>query len=245
MKRHLPVVCTDQQYFGEYDTAGPLDDLVGVIVLAYIDHRLLCTNDWQQLLSLRLVSRWWGQVICESLISSGVRELNLCSVNDRCPYWKEKSSTPSFPTLHTLAMFATHPLATRIGSLPNLRSLVIDGWIPEVARLDKLERLAVFDSRDTSDEFSFVVPPCQLTTLVLMDQFLTDGKTGLPGIMAVLSTLPKLRSLVLSTGVDHISNDPRGAEIRKFFPCIEKFRWHGYYFEGYKHILNDFIYSEI
>ena len=130
MKRDLPIEPVHPQYFGDCDTAGLLDDLVGVVAMAYIDHRLLCANDWQQLLSLRVVSRWWGEVICESLISSGVRELNLHCVDDRCPYWKEESSTPSFPILHTLVMFATHPLATRICSLPNLRSLAIDGWIP-------------------------------------------------------------------------------------------------------------------
>jgi hypothetical protein len=234
------------QYLLNGDTADLPDDLIGVVALDYIDRRIRCSDDWLRLLSLRLVSQRWARIVGESLISSGILTLNLYCVHDRCPYWKQSNGS-IFPLLNTLVITAAHPMASRVCALPNLLSLAIDGWLPCITQLNTLERLAVFDSDDVREEGSFITPPRFLTTLVLMDQWLIGGgggSEGESGIVAVLRTLPKLRSLVLTNGADNIKNDPSGTEICKFVPNIEKFRWYAYYFEPYERILTDFIYAD-
>jgi hypothetical protein len=238
MKRQFLTESTDPQYFGNYDTPGLLDDQIGAIVLACIDHRLRNSKDWQRLLSLRSVAQWWAHIINESLIASGIHTLNLHCVSDRCPYWN-KSTASIFPMLNTLVISADHRMAPQLCTLSNVRAIAIDGWLPLITQLDNLERLAVFDSLvEQEEECVYVVPPRSLITLVLLDQFLIGGEGGKPGIVTTLRQLPNLHSVVLTVGADHIKD---WSDIPDLITNIEEFRLNAYYFDEYEHILKDFI----
>lgn len=236
MKRLLSTE-EDVTYFGDCENAGPMDDMVGLLAVLCVDFKLYDTTDWSQFFLLRTVSRWWSRVINASLIANQIRELNLLIVkNPNCPYWFNDKC--SFPSLHTLGIDSKHPLAKRIPQMTSLRSLAIDGWLPAIKDMEKLERLAVVDIQDRFSlgaDYVFVVPPCNLKTLVLMDQWLEYAPIKIP------SELPHLRRLVLTAGANAYEQDCHGDLMRAALPQLEEFRWYVTYFEPYYKTLGDFL----
>jgi hypothetical protein len=224
----------DVAYFGDCEKAGAMDDMVGLLAVLCVECRLCSDADWCQLFLLRTVSKWWARVINASLVAEHVRELDLLDTKARnCLNWCEASS---FPSLQTLSIDSVHPLCNRVPQMTTLRSLIIDGWIPEVKNMVNLERLAVIDMYDRfSDNYELTVsPPCNLKTLVLMDQFLAYKLYNIP------SQLPHLRRLVLTTGSNAFERDPHGDQICTLLPQLEEFRWYVTFFEPYRRTLGDF-----
>ncbi len=237
MKRDLSPEEDAIVYFGDCESAGPMDDMVGFLAVLCIGSRLSCEADWSQLFSLRTVSRWWSRVINAAFVANHIRDLDLLDVNNPSRlHWFDDAGC-SFPSLQTLAIDSAHPLSSRVPEMITLRSLAIDGWLPAITSMEKLERLAVVDLRDRffADNRVDVVPPCNLQTLVLMDHLLKYD------IMTIPDALPSLRRLVLTTAADHFDQDPRGQRICDLLPQLEEFRWYVTYFEPYTRTLGDFL----
>jgi|WetSurMetagenome_2_1015567.scaffolds.fasta_scaffold85820_1 hypothetical protein len=235
--KHLLSTEEDVTYFGDCENAGPMDDMVGLLAVLCVDCKLYDTKDWSQFFLLRTVSRWWSRVINASLIANQIREMNLLIVkNPNCSYWFNDKC--SFPSLHTLVIDSKHPLASRIPQMTSLRSLAIDGWLPVIKNMEKLERLAVIDMHDhffvKADKLR-VLPPRNLKTLVLMNQWLEYSPLIIP------SELPHLRRLVLTIGAYAHEQDHYGELMRAWLPQLEEFRWYVTYFESYEKTLSDFL----